>query len=51
MLAQCVRLFATSWTVAHQAPLLGALQARVLEWVAILFPRTGMHRGSRMWSE
>ena len=32
-----VRLFATPWTVAYQAPLsMGILQARVLEWVAII---------------
>ena len=31
----CVRLFATPWTVACQAPLsMGILQARILEWVA-----------------
>ena len=31
-----VRLFATPWTVAHQAPLsVGILQARILEWVAM----------------
>ena len=31
-----VRLFATPWTVAHQAPLsMGILQARILEWVAM----------------
>ena len=31
-----VQLFATPWTVAHQAPLsLGILQARILEWVAM----------------
>ena len=30
----CVQLFATPWTVAHQAPLyMGILQARILEWV------------------
>ena len=30
-----VRLFATPWTVAHQAPLsVGILQTRILEWVA-----------------
>ena len=30
-----VRLFATQWTVACQAPLsMGILQARILEWVA-----------------
>ena len=33
----CVWLFMTLWTVAHQAPLsMGILQARVLEWVALL---------------
>ena len=32
----CVRLFATPWTVAHQAPLSkGKLQARILEWVSM----------------
>ena len=31
-----VLLFATLWTVAHQAPLfMGILQARILEWVAM----------------
>ena len=31
-----VQLFATAWTIAHQAPLsMGILQARVLEWVAM----------------
>ena len=31
-----VRLFATLWNVTHQAPLLmGILQARILEWVAM----------------
>ena len=35
-----VQLFATLWTVAHQAPLsMGILQARLLEWVAIPFSR------------
>ena len=35
----CVRLFATPWTVAHQAPWsMGILQARILEWVAIPSP-------------
>ena len=30
----------TPWTVACQAPLsMGILQARILEWVAISFPR------------
>ena len=32
----CIRLFATPWTVAHQAPLsMGILQARILEWVVL----------------
>ena len=35
-----VRLFATPWTIAHQAPpSMGFFQARVLEWVAISFSR------------
>ena len=35
-----VRLFATQWTVAHQAPMsMGFFQARILEWVAIFFSR------------
>ena len=34
-----VRLFATLWTVARRAPLsMGILQARILEWVALLSP-------------
>ena len=40
LVARCVRLFVTLWTVAHQAPLsMGILQARILEWVAIPFSR------------
>ena len=37
----CVRLFATPWTIAYQAPpsVHGIFQARVLEWVAISFSR------------
>ena len=36
----CVRLFATPWTVAHQAPLsMGILQAWILEWVALCSSR------------
>ena len=32
----CVRLSATPWTIAHQAPLfLGILQVRIPEWVAV----------------
>ena len=36
----CVQLFATLWTVAHQAPLsMGILQARILEWVAVPYSK------------
>ena len=36
----CVRLFATPWTIARQAPLsMGILQARLLEWIATSFSR------------
>ena len=36
LLLSHVWLFATLWTVAHQAPLsMGILQARILEWVAM----------------
>ena len=36
----CVRLFATPWTVARQAPLfMGIFQARIPEWVAMPFSR------------
>ena len=38
----CVRLCATPWTAAHQAPLpMGFLQARVLEWGAVAFSIVG----------
>ena len=43
-----VWLFATPWTVAHQAPsIYGIIQARVLEWVAISFsfPTQGSNPG------
>ena len=34
--AQLCRLFATLWTVAHQAPLsMGISQARILQWAAM----------------
>ena len=33
----CVQLFATQWTVAHQAPLSIDFQARILEWVVISY--------------
>ena len=46
----CVRLFATPWTVAHQAPpSMGILQARVLEWVAISFSRVSSWPRDRTW--
>ena len=36
----CVWLFATLWTVAHQALLsMGLSQARILEWIAISYSR------------
>ena len=36
----CAQLFVTPWTVAHQAPVsMGILQARILEWVAMLSSR------------
>ena len=38
LVAQSIQLFVTPWTVAHQA-LLGISQARILELVAIPFPR------------
>ena len=35
-LLSCVRLFVTTWTVAHQTPLsMGILQVRILEWIAL----------------
>ena len=36
----CVQFFTTPWTVAHQAPVHGVSQARILEWVAISFSRS-----------
>ena len=33
------QLFANPWTAAHQTPLSGISQARILEWVAISFSR------------
>ena len=35
----CVQLFASPWTIAHQAPLSRIFQARILEWVTISFSR------------
>ena len=35
----CVRLFATPWSVAHQSPVYGVFQARILESVAISYSR------------
>ena len=38
-----VWLFSNSWTAAHQAPVYGVFQARILEWVAISFSRGSSH--------
>ena len=48
----CVQLFETLWTVTHQAPVHGILQARTLEWVAISFSRDLPTQGlnPRLWS-
>ena len=36
LVIQLSLLFATLWTVAHQAPMsMGILQARILEWVVM----------------
>ena len=38
-----VQLFATPWTVVHQAPFVhGIFQARILEWVAISYSNKGI---------
>ena len=40
LVASCVQLFETPWTIACQAPLsMGILQARIQEWVAMLSSR------------
>ena len=40
LVTQLCQLFATPWTEALQAPLsMGILQARILEWVAMLSSR------------
>ena len=45
-----VRLFATSWTVAYQAPKIhGVFQARKLEWAAISFSRGSSQPRDRTW--
>ena len=48
-----VQLFATPWTVAHQAPLsMGILQARILEWVVMPSSRKYMlsrYKFSHKW--
>ena len=43
-----VRLFATPWTVCSPpgSSILGILQARILEWVAISFSDASMHAKS-----
>ena len=46
-----VRLFATPWTVAHQASLsMGILQARILKWVAISLSRGCSQPRNWTWS-
>ena len=41
-----VHLFATLWTIVHQAPLsMEILQARILEWVALPSSRESSHPG------
>ena len=43
-----VRLLATLWTAAHQAPpSMGFFQARVLEWGAIAFSGVVEQRGPK----
>ena len=45
-----VQLFVTPWTVACQAPQsMGFFQARVVEWVAISFPRGSSWSRDRTW--
>ena len=47
-----VRLFATPWTVAYQAPqatVHGLFQARILEWVAISFSRGSSRPRDQTW--
>ena len=40
-----VWLFVTPWTVTHQTPVHGILQARILEWVAMSSSRGSSHPG------
>ena len=44
-----VRLFATPWTVAQQAPLSGVFQARIQEWVSIPFSRGSSQPSDWTW--
>ena len=47
----CARLFATPWTVAHEAPLsMGILQARILDWVAMPSSRGSGDPTNVSWS-
>ena len=46
----CVQLFATPWTVANQVLLsMRILQARILKWVSISFPRGSFQPRDRIW--
>ena len=47
----CVRLSATLWTIAHQAPLCTGLQARISEQVAISFSSICMTESLHCLSE
>ena len=50
MSLSCVWLFATPWSVTHQAPLSdGILQARILEWVAM--PASRESSQPRDWTQ
>ena len=46
----CVRFFVILWTAAHQAPLHGVSQARILEWVAIPFFRGYSQPRNQNWA-
>ena len=35
LMLSCVQLFVIAWTLAHQVPVHGIFQARILEWVVI----------------
>ena len=57
LVARCLWLIATPWTVAYQAPLsMGILQARILEGTAMpssrgIFPTQGLNPGPLHWRQ